>query len=76
MKPPTIKTETECVQPQEEDEFDGWDFVDEGEEVRSSWFTPFDNNIESDETSSLLIGGEYLLRVWFVGTVLLQSLAL
>lgn len=52
MKPSTAKNETECVQPQEEDEFDGWDFVEEGEEVRSSWFAPRDNDIENDKTTT------------------------
>lgn len=46
MKSSTIKNETERVQPQEE-EFDGWDFVEEGEEVRSLWFTPRGNDMKA-----------------------------
>ena len=43
MKPSTIENDTGHVQPPEENEFDGWDFVEEGEEVSSLRYTPHSN---------------------------------
>lgn len=53
----------ERVQPQDEDEFDGWDFVEEGEEVRNSYVIPTGIKCIDSDYLYVLVYMEYRVPV-------------